>query len=143
MITAADIPGIAGLVLISASDDAAEAQAEYKTPAARNALTQGEASDCQSPLSGCTFQSLQLEALDHAASWSFTAVAPRLSRLPKLPILMITSNDPYAPENDALAAAIVAHRGMPPTQIHFQTDHAYVDHRAELASAVIDWLQKH
>jgi pimeloyl-ACP methyl ester carboxylesterase len=140
MITAAGAPGIEGLILISASDDSAEALNQYKTPASRDALKQRKPSPCSPPLSGCTSQSLDLETLDRASSWSFAALS---SRLTKLPILMITANDPYAPENDALAAAIISHGGAQPARIHLNTDHAYTDQRTALATDVIGWLQKH
>lgn len=139
MITAANTPGLEGLVLISASDDAAEAADHYKTPASCNQLAQSKGSPCMVPLAGCTSQSLDLETLDHAASWTFAALAPRLT---KLPVLMITSDNPYAPENDALEAAIVSHTGAPLARVRLKTDHAYTTQRAALASAVIDWLGK-
>jgi pimeloyl-ACP methyl ester carboxylesterase len=139
-ITAAGTPGIEGLVLISASDDSAEALNQFKTPAARDALRQGKPSPCSGPLSGCTSQSLDLETLDQASSWTFAALAPKLT---KLPILIITANDPYASEDDALAAAIVAQGGAAPTRIHLDTDHAYSKQHDVLASDIIDWLRKH
>jgi len=139
MITAANTPGIEGLVLISASDDAAQAVNQYKTPASRTELAQSKPTPCTGPLSGCTSQNLDLETLDHASAWSFAALAPRLA---KLPVLMITSDDPYRTENDALEAAIISHAGPPPARVHLKTDHAYTSQRAALASAVIDWLRK-
>ncbi|HVV43606.1 MAG TPA: alpha/beta hydrolase [Bryobacteraceae bacterium] len=139
MITAAGTPAIEGLVLISASDDSAEALNQYRTPASRDALRQSKPSPCTGPLSGCTSQSLDLETLDLASSWSFAALAPRLT---KVPILMITANDPYASENDALAAAIVSRGGARPIRIHLNTDHAYSEQRTALANDVIDWLRE-
>jgi pimeloyl-ACP methyl ester carboxylesterase len=139
MITAATTPGIEGLALISASDDSAEAMNRFHTPASRDALRQTKPSPCTGPLSGCTSQSLDLETLDQASSWSFAALAQSLT---KLPILMITANDPYAPENDAMAAAIISHGGAAPARIHLDTDHAYSNQRTVLANDVIDWLRK-
>lgn len=139
MITAAANPAIEGLVLISASDDSGEALSQFRTTASREALRQSKPTPCTGPLSGCTSQSLDLETLDRASSWSFTTLSWKLT---KLPILMITANDPYAPENDALAAAIVTHGGVRPTRIHLNTDHAYSDQRTALAGDVIEWLQK-
>ncbi len=140
MITAARTPGMEGMILISASDDSAEAMNQYKTSASRDALRQSKPTPCSGPLSGCTSQSLDIETLDQASSWTFAALAPKLT---KLPILMITSNDPYAPENDALAAAIVSHGGAAPTRIHLDTDHRYTTQRTALANALIEWLKKH
>jgi pimeloyl-ACP methyl ester carboxylesterase len=138
MITAANTPRLAGLVLISASDDAAEAVNQYKDGPARAALNQ-TATPCSAPLSGCTNQGLDLEVLNHASSWTFAALAPHLT---KLPILMVTCNDPYAPENDALENALVSQGAAAPARVRLNTGHAYADQRPALASAVIDWLQK-
>ena len=139
MITAAGTSGIEGLVLISASDDSAEAMNQFKTPASRDALRQSNSSPCPAPLSGCTSQNLDLETLDHAASWTFAALAPKLT---KLPILLITANDPYAPEDDGLAAAIASQGGAVPARIHLDTDHAYSTQRTALANDLIGWLAK-
>lgn len=153
MITAANTPRLAGLVLISASDDAAEAVNQYKDGPARAALNQGAlnqdalnqdalnqtSTPCSAPLSGCTNQGLDLEVLNHASSWTFAALAPHLT---KVPILMVTSNDPYAPENDSLENALVSQGAAAPVRVRLNTGHAYVDQRSALASAVIDWLQK-
>jgi pimeloyl-ACP methyl ester carboxylesterase len=138
MMTAADTPRLAGLVLISASDDAAEAVIQHKDGPARGALNQ-TSTPCSAPLSGCTNQGLDLEVLNHASSWTFAALAPHLT---KLPILMVTCNDPYAPENDALEKALVSQGATPPVRVRLNTGHAYSDQRPALASAVIDWLQK-
>lgn len=138
MITAAATPGIDGLILISASDDAAEAVAASgkETPASAQATSR----PCTGPLSGCDYRDLDLEVLHHASAWTFSALAPRLT---KLPILMITAKDPYASEDDALAADLVSNGGPSPEKIHWETDHAYSNQRPALASAVSDWLQKH
>lgn len=125
-------------MLISASDDAAEAVNQYKDVPARAALNQ-KSTPCSAPLSGCTNQGLDLEVLNHASSWTFAALAPHLL---KLPILMITCNDSYAPENDALEKALVSQGASPPVRVRFNTGHAYSDQRPALASAVIAWLQK-
>ncbi len=80
-----------------------------------------------------------MRVLNHASFWTFSALAQRLT---KLPILMVTCNDPYAQENDALENAIVAHGGTPPIRVRLNTGHAYSDQRPALAGAVIGWLQK-
>ena len=139
MMTAAGTARLAGLVLISASDDAAEAANQYKDGSARGALNQMAFTQCAAPLSGCTNQGLDLELLNHASSWTFAALAPKLT---KLSILMVTCNDPYAPENDALENALVSHGAAPPVRVRLNTGHANSDQRPALASAVIDWLQK-
>jgi pimeloyl-ACP methyl ester carboxylesterase len=136
IITAASVPGIRALVIVSASDDAVEAVNQYKT---RAALMASKAEACQPPLAGCTSQALDAEAFDHVSSWSFAALAPRLA---KMPVLMITSNDPYSTENDALEKTIRSGTGAQLTRIRMQTDHAYRGQHPALANAVIDWLRK-
>jgi pimeloyl-ACP methyl ester carboxylesterase len=138
MITAANTPRLAGLAVISASDDAAEAVNQYNDGPARAALNQ-TATPCSAPLSGCTNQGLDLEVLNHASSWTFVALAPHLT---KLPILMVTCNDPYAPENEALENALVSQGAAAPVRVRLNTGHAYADQRPALASAVTDWLQR-
>ena len=136
MMTAAGSARLTGLVLISASDDAAEAVNQHKSNPAQAASNQ---TPCSAPLSGCTNQGLDLEVLNHASTWTFAALAPHLT---KLPILMVTCNDPYAPENDALEKALVSQGAAPPLRVRLNTGHAYADQRPALASAVIAWLQK-
>ena len=70
----------------------------------------------------------------------------RLPRSPRpdlrtLPILIVTSDDGFAPDVDVLADEIVRHGGAAAGRIHMATDHAYSDHRIALQKAVVDWLQ--
>jgi hypothetical protein len=51
--------------------------------------------------------------------WSFAALAPKLT---KLPIHLITSNDPSSSENDALETAIISSRGAPAVRVRFKND---------------------
>jgi pimeloyl-ACP methyl ester carboxylesterase len=137
VVAAANVEGIAGIVLISAVD-ADGIAAHLKTPQARAALA-GRQTPCPPMLTGCTGEGLDLEAADHASSWGFAVLAPHLT---KIPLLMFTSDDGYREENDKLAADIVSKGGAEPTRIYWKTDHGYSDRRKDLSDAIVQWLQK-
>jgi pimeloyl-ACP methyl ester carboxylesterase len=89
------------------------------------------------PLAGCTSESLARELLANAARWNFPDFAPLLN--PR-PILILTSDDGLAPDNDRLAANLRALNDPHFTALHLTTDHTYSGQRIALESAVIDWL---
>ena len=136
-VAAAKTRRLAGLVLISALDDASRAGEAAKSSASWQLLVKDYA-EFPDGLVGCTPSSLATEARHHASSWSFAALAPSLRTLP---VLIITSNDGLAPDTDAFADEIVRHGGAAPRRIHMATDHAYSDYRIALQQAVVDWLQ--
>jgi hypothetical protein len=72
MMTAASNVHLAGLVLISASDHAAEAVNQHEDGTAQGTTNQ---TPCSAPLSGCTNEGLDLEVLNHASNWTFAALA--------------------------------------------------------------------
>src|SRR5580698_8925276 len=55
------------------------------------------------PLSGTSPQALEQDAKDHAAAWSFAALAKNVAQRP---VLDITANDGLRPSNDELAAEL-------------------------------------
>jgi pimeloyl-ACP methyl ester carboxylesterase len=131
-LTAAHQHGLEGAVLISAADMG------RVRGTSRAKLVAGMASDMES-LAGTTPQKMADELIAHAKVWNFgTAYAG----LASAPMLVITSNDGLAPENDALVAAVRARGNTRITTAHFPTDHSYSDQRIALESAVIEWLQK-
>jgi uncharacterized protein len=138
-LTAADARAVAGLVLISAPDDARDAVVASKTPATWQQFLKGYA-DFTDGLVGCTPDGLAKEVLQHARSWNLADRAPRLAALP---ILVINSDDGYAPDSEALADAIDHQGALKTTRIHMNTDHAYSDHRIALQRAVVEWLETH
>jgi len=138
-LTAADTRGLAGLILISAPDDARDALVASKSPALWKELVKGYA-DYTDGLAGCTPEGLAKEALRHVDVWNLAAAAQRLNALP---VLIINSDDGYAPDSEALGDAIDHQGGRTTTRIHMNTDHAYSDHRIALQQAVVDWLQRH
>lgn len=138
--TVADSRGIAGLILISASDDAGEALSAHSTPTAWRQWVQENFADSMETLGTSTPEGLTRELLANAASWSFAAIAPRLQGVP---MLVITADDGLSPEGDALAEAV---QRLEPSQsarirrLHMATDHLYSDHRIALQNAVVTWL---
>jgi pimeloyl-ACP methyl ester carboxylesterase len=136
-LTAAKTPGLAGLVLISATDDGRRAADAAKTATAWQALVK-DYGDYPDGLVGSSPSSLAKEALTHASLWNFAAAAAGLRTLP---VLIINSDDGYASDSDALSDEISRHGGALPKRIHMATDHAYSDHRIALQRAVVDWLR--
>ncbi len=88
------------------------------------------------PLAGTSLSILLQEARAHASTWSFTTFA---SRVTPRPVLDITANDGLRASNEALVAAL-KQAGSPVTSIHFDTDHAFSDHRIALQTAILKWL---
>lgn len=127
---------VQGLVLISGTDDAGEAQAAKANPAAWRKFVK-EGFDGLETLVGCTPSGLANQLLPHAKDWTFAAAAPKLRGVP---LLVVTSDDGFAPEGDALATAVGKLGGPKPQTFHFTTDHPYSDRRIALQQTVADWL---
>lgn len=137
---AAADPAVKGLAIISASDwggrfEQSEKQASRQ--AVLHAVGVGLAAQDMAPLSGCTPDGLARELGDHASSWSFRA---KVDALKDRPTLVLTSDDGLAGEGDAFTDALRQAGNTRVTSAHFPTDHAYSDQRAELSSAVLQWL---
>ena len=134
--TAARSAPVQGLVLISGTDDAYEAKtASAAGPAAWRRFVK-EDFDGLETLIGCTPDGLANQLLAHGSDWTFKAAAPKLARVP---LLVVTSDDGFAPEGEALAKAVSA-LGAPAQVVHFTTDHPYSDHRIALQETVAGWL---
>jgi pimeloyl-ACP methyl ester carboxylesterase len=134
--TAVRAAPVQGLVLISGTDDAGEAQAAKVSPAAWRKFVK-EAFDGLETLVGCTPVGLSQQLLPHGKDWTFAAAAPKLLGTP---LLVVTSDDGFAAEGDALAAAVGKLGGLAPKSVHFTTDHPYSDRRIALQQTVADWL---
>lgn len=137
VLTAVARPPIRALVLVSASDDAGEAIAASADPHKWRDWVSDSYGE-QESLIGSTPEGLAREVRDHADSWSFAEVAPRLTHVA---MLMITADDGLRTENEAFARAVVAAGGGAPTRVHMQTDHPYSDHRIALQETVVKWLE--
>jgi hypothetical protein len=58
-----------------------------------------------------------------------------------MPLLVLTANDDLAPLTDKLIHDITASGGgQKITTLHVATDHSWSDHRIELESVIINWL---
>jgi len=91
------------------------------------------------PLASCTSEGLARELAANAVRWNFPDFAPLLN--PRS-VLIVTSDDGLAPDNDRLAAGLRALHDTHTTTLHLATDHSYSGQRIALAAAVIDWLNQ-
>ena len=89
------------------------------------------------PLSGCTAEGLAHEMLGNALQWSFMS---KVGELKSRPMLIVTSDDPYARGNQAFATALRRAGNNRVATLHLTTDHAYSDQRGALSGAVLRWL---
>ena len=78
------------------------------------------------------------ELINNRVALDFLKAAPGLARKP---LLILSSDDGLAPQTDALIKAVRAAGGTRITAYHSTTDHSWSDHRIDLASHVIRWLQ--
>lgn len=128
-------PALAGFVMISAADMGGYAP-YLDTPAKRASAKAGFAEEVS--FTNMTYDEMADEIVANSKAWDWRT---RAAAMKGRPVLIIDSNDGLKPANDAAAAAIAA-GGPAPTQIKFETDHSYNDHRIALASAIVTWLQK-
>lgn len=132
--------GIKAIVGISAADFSLSSIL-HLPPGSRNVaaphLAKSLAAEGMAPLAGTSPEALASEILKNAAEWDFVSQA---SRLTTRPVLLITANDGLRGVNEALATAIQQSGGKLVTTVHFDTDHAYSDHRIALESAVLNGL---
>lgn len=135
-------PEISGVIAISAADfglthlaaTPADRRGSYPADAAKRLAAEGMA-----PLAGTSPQALAQEIVRHADTWSFSTLAPGLSRHP---LLVITSDDGLRAPAEALAAATQKAGGQSVSTAHFPTDHSYSDQRIALEEAVLAGLAK-
>lgn len=136
---AAGDPGIEAVALISAVDLGGlvpQPLPENTDPLVKG-LSKGYASQGLAPLSGCTPDRLAHETIINARQWSFVSKAGALR---SKPLLIVTSDDGFAPGSDALGAALRAAGDRHIVTLHFATDHSYSDDRMTLSEAVVNWL---
>jgi pimeloyl-ACP methyl ester carboxylesterase len=132
-LTAAQDPGLAGAILISAADMGGRGA----VAAARPMIAKTMAEDMET-LAGTSPEKMADEIIEFSPRLSFNAeVAKGLSGKP---LMVITSDDGLAPMGEKLAAAVKADGGRVAT-LHIATDHSYSDNRIALEAAVIRWLQ--
>lgn len=137
---AAADPSIKAVGLISAADMAAGSQklaASNPPDVAIKKRAQDLAGEGMAPLHGCTPDSLALELSQHAADWVFLS---KVAQLKDRKLLVVTSDDGLAADNDAFVAALRKQGDQQVTTVHYATDHAYSDQRLALSHSVLQWL---
>jgi uncharacterized protein len=128
--TAAHDQALLGVILISAVDVGSQGQWSHDRLVALLA-------DCTGPLSGVTAESMADEMRSLGDKFRFENMAASLTQTP---LLVISADDGFAGDTDALVSAIHAQGGHRTTALHFATDHNYSDHRVALESRILVWL---
>ncbi|HTH53465.1 MAG TPA: alpha/beta fold hydrolase [Edaphobacter sp.] len=136
---AAHNPQVAGVVMISAWNIAAPFAnlPDDQESAAVAKFVQGQTKNDLAPLAGCTAESLGHEVFRHRKELNFLAFAPALA---SRPVLIVTSNDGLAEQNDKLFAALQKAGDGRTQTVHFATDHSYSDHRIALEEQILQSL---
>jgi uncharacterized protein len=133
-------PRILGVALISPADIGGripQLLQQHHEQAAIKVLNAAYEREGMAPLSGCTPQGLARETLLNAAQWSFMSKVDALS---SRPVLIVSSDDAYARQNQAFATALRRAGDRRVTSVHLATDHVYSDQRGALSNAVLRWL---
>jgi pimeloyl-ACP methyl ester carboxylesterase len=131
-IVAAADSGVAGVAMISA----ANRQLALTRPGwAEETRTrfQGELG----PLRGTSAAALVQELQRHARDWDLVRLAPRWGGRP---VLIVSADDRFRDEDDAIAESVRAADPAHLTTLHLSTDHAYSDSRVALARELLQWL---
>jgi acetyl esterase/lipase len=133
-------PHIAGVVTISAWNIAGPFTSlpdSQEQPAVAK-FVKGQTKNDLAPLAGCTAESLGREVFaNRATTMNFATFTKSLSTRP---ILIITSNDGLASDNQKLFTALQQSGAKAAQTIHYDTDHSYSDHRIQLESTIINFL---
>ena len=139
--TAAADPAVRAVGLVSAVDlggRVPQPLPKNRESVAIQALSAGLAREGMAPLAGCTPERLARETLANASRWSFQSNAESLK---SRPILIVMSNDGFAPANVTFAEALRDAGNDRVTALHLATDHSYSDQRMALSAAVLKWLE--
>lgn len=131
VLTAARDHHLAGAVFISASNIGLLAHMK------REDLVKFVSSSSEL-LAGVTPASMADEVATNGGRWTF---AGAYSGLASMPLLVITSNDGLAQQNDLLVAAVRRLGNTRVTTARFPTDHSYSGQRIAMESAVLRWLE--
>ncbi len=129
--TAASDRRLLGVAAISAADMGAMAT-QPRTQMLKRAT------DNSAPLA-TTPQAMVEELVARGPQWRLDRAVPGLARTP---VLVLSSDDGFAPGTDALVAAL---RGAGNTHVdahHEATDHGWSDRRIALQERVLDWAAK-
>jgi pimeloyl-ACP methyl ester carboxylesterase len=138
---AAHDPKIAAVVMISAWNIAAPfmgVPAAGKQAAVAK-FVQGQTKNDLSPLAGTSAEALGEEVFANRDRFNFLGFAPALGMLP---VLIVTSDDGLAAENEKLAAALKQQGNRQVQLVHYPTDHGYSDQRVQLTTVILNFLAK-
>ena len=89
------------------------------------------------PLAGTSGPALAREIQNHRQALNFLNFAPAIA--PR-PVFVITASEGLAPIDHGLAEAIEKAGDTRVTERHWDTDHSYSGQRAELAQAILQWV---
>ena len=89
------------------------------------------------PLHGADAAALSRELRTHAREWDLVELAPRWKGRP---VLIVSSDDAFRAEAEAIVAAARAADTVHLQAVHLAGDHAYSDQRVALAHVLLDWL---
>jgi pimeloyl-ACP methyl ester carboxylesterase len=134
-LTAAQDPGLAGAVLISAADMGGRGA----VPAARAIVAKSMAEDMET-LAGTSPEKMADEIIAMSPRLSFNAAVAK--GLSTKPVLVLTSDDGLAANAEKLVKAIQADGGTQVSLHHEATDHGWSGKRIALEALVIAWLQR-
>jgi uncharacterized protein len=134
-------PQVAGAVLISAWNIGGGFENRHQ-PDSKPSTVAEEAKELTkdnnlAPLAGTSGLALAREIRNHQQTLDFLNLAPRIA--PR-PVFVITADEGLAPSDHALAEAITKARDTRVTERHWNTDHSYSGQRAELAQAILQWV---
>jgi uncharacterized protein len=131
-LTAAADPRLAGAILIS------PANLTLFDGATREQVI-GFMSGNMNALAGTTAEKMADELLQNSVEFDFSRGAQQLSRLP---LLVLSSDDGFAPGSDRLIASIRTGGGSKVHGVHVNTDHSWSDRRVRLQDEILKWLQR-
>jgi hypothetical protein len=127
--TAADDPGLIGVILISAWNAG--------RPIASHRAAVAEMADNMESLAGVTAEAMATELETNSRTFGLEETAKGLARVP---LLALTADDGLARDTDALVKAIAAKGENNVKAFHAATDHSWPDRRIFLESTIIAWL---
>jgi hypothetical protein len=90
------------------------------------------------PVRGATATKLFAEAEQHSKDWDYIQWAEAMRARP---VLLIEADDQNHADMEALASALREKAAVALQQVAVATDHSFSDHRIELQSIVIRWLE--
>jgi dienelactone hydrolase len=134
-------PQVAAAVLISAWNIGADYETRRHlgaaAPTVENEAKTFVKDKSLAPLAGTSGMALAREIRDHPQALNFLNLAPQIA--PR-PVFVITASEGLAPVDHALAEALRKSGDTRLTERHWDTDHSYSGQRAELAQAILQWI---